>query len=232
MSRSARRSNSASRSGFRTLRSLRSRHDRRSTAAILSIRGHLDDGCSSPDPRGEGQCFSARRTTGCVYKGRGRSSLLLDDGAALEDIGQVHRPRPTALYWQTQVQVVTQHATEWACSECDEQGTVTGYGEDAVNLSRYLQRVSSWRGTLAKPGRSIFEKRAAHLRAVLGRASPSNEPQNLLVLRATAGELDELAPLIDSARRRRTLRRNARPVADELLASFRSVLGAWDVEQA
>jgi hypothetical protein len=70
------------------------------------------------------------------------------------------------------------------------------------------------------------------LRAVLARASPSDEPQDLLALRATASELHELAALIDSARRRRTLRRNARPIADELLASVRSVIGAWDVEPA
>jgi hypothetical protein len=131
-----------------------------------------------------------------------------------------------------QVQVVTQHAIDWACSDCDERGTITGYAEDASNLSRYHPKGQLVTWYLGEAGGEYLREETRgqpHLRAVLARASPSNEPQNLLVSRATANELHELADLIDSARRSHTLHRNARPIADELLASVRSVLGAWDV---
>lgn len=146
----------------------------------------------------------------------------------------IARARPPCT-GRIEVQVVTQHAIDWACSDCDEQGTITGYAEDASNLSRYRPKGQLVTWYVGEAGGEYLREETRgqpHLRAVLARASPSHEPQNLLVLRANASELQELAALIDSARRRRTLRRNARPIADEFLASVRSVLGAWDVEQA
>lgn len=123
MSRSARRSNSASRSGFRTLRSLRSRYDRRSTAAILSIRGHVDDRCSSPGPPG-GPMLQRPPDHGLRSQGAWSKQPPLGRWRSLggSSVRCIARARPPCT-GRTQVQMVTQHAIEWACSECDEQGT-------------------------------------------------------------------------------------------------------------
>ena len=59
---------------------------------ILYVRGPVDDQCVAHLVPEGAERFRARQTPGCVpHKGRGRSSILLGDGAALEDIGQVRR---------------------------------------------------------------------------------------------------------------------------------------------
>lgn len=134
-----------------------------------------------------------------------------------------------------QVHAVTRDTVEWACSDCDEQGTITGYANDASNLARHRPKGTLVTWYIGDAGRAYLReitKGLAHLRAVIARASPVDEPQGLLVLQAAVAEIRELASLLDTARRRGSLRRIDRQIADELLASARSVLGASDLKQA
>jgi len=46
----------------------------------------------------------------------------------------------TSLHAWIQVHAVTEQPIDWACSVCDEQGTITGYAGDASDLSQYRPR--------------------------------------------------------------------------------------------
>jgi hypothetical protein len=172
------------------LRWLPSRHDRRSSAVILSVRGHVDDRCSPPGPEGADASAPAKRraafTRGVV---EAASSWTMGQPwrTSVRCIARVQPPCTGRI----QVQLVTQHAIDWACSDSDEQGRITGYTGDASNLSRYRPQGPLVTWYVGETGWEYLRQETSgqpHLRAVLARASPSQEPQNLLVLRATAAE--------------------------------------------
>ena len=116
----------------------------------------------------------------------------------------------------------TRESIEWCCSDCPENGVITGYARTPSYLSRYAPqgKLVFWgiddeeRRFLLSETIDIFD-----LRAIVCRARPHADVPGLLLIDATVEELDEMYALVEELTDMRTGRRQ-RDVLDGLRASL------------
>lgn len=116
----------------------------------------------------------------------------------------------------------TLESIEWCCSDCPENGVITGYVGTPSDLSRYAPqgKLVFWgiddeeRSFLIAETVGVFE-----LRAIVCRARPHADVPGLLLIDATVEELDEMYTLVEELTDMRTGRRQ-RDLLDGLRASL------------
>ena len=102
---------------------------------------------------------------------------------------------------------------EWSCAACGENGVITGFEGTDLDLSSYVpvhKTLRLW--GFDEEERSVLLAATTNipsLRAVVARASPAVEREDILILQATVDELDEVYTLVehltDATRSRRRI---------------------------
>lgn len=102
---------------------------------------------------------------------------------------------------------------EWSCATCGESGVITGFEGTDLDLSSYVpvnKTLRLW--GFDEEERSVLLAATTNippLRAVVARASPAVEREDIMILQATVDELDEVYTLVehltDATRSRRRI---------------------------
>lgn len=120
---------------------------------------------------------------------------------------------------------------DWSCSRCRDGGAITGSGGSDVDLWRYAPKAGTklrlWGFDEEQRDYLLSQTtRLPELRAVIARGSPHAEVAGLLVVRATAAELDAMytyvEALTDTTRSRKKLE-----LLESLLASLCSAIDGF-----